>query len=153
MIINPSFLYPDLAYATWRYAARFPKHMHSHPVLNIRCMCMTKDLPLSAIDAMPVEQMTVQLITMNVDFFQNKFAADDVQRVKVWTGKCALCKNIFWTCDSFAWAGWMTDLQAVTMLTGAVPLKHLVVDTGRYIVVQGDTRIWFDVKGKIKEVR
>lgn len=157
MIINPSFLYPDLVHATWVYGGRFSKQMLSHPYLNVHCACQSKDLLANmfakADEPMPFDKMMVQIVTMKVDVFANKFAHDDHPRVSIWAGKCPKCNAIYWTCDSFEWAGWMTDLQTVTMLTGAVPLNHLVVDTARYIVIQGDTRIWFDLKGKIREVR
>ncbi len=156
MIINPSFLYPDLIYSPWVYAGRFSKKMMSLPSLNVICACQSQELfkhkSFSDVDEITIEQMSVISVLMKVDVFCNKYAPDDIQRVQIWAGKCPKCDNIYWNCDSFEWAGWATDLQTVTMLTSAIPLNHMSSDTDRYLTVQGDTTIRFDKKGKIEEV-
>jgi hypothetical protein len=149
VLINPSFLYSDLIDYTWHYAGRFPKNLLDCPVLNKHCMCQNKGKWLGNSS---VEQSYVQLISMRADYFAKNFAADDSQRVTIWSGGCDLCKDMYWTCDSFEWVGWMSDLQTVTAVTDALTMKSKVLDAGRFIAVQGAVRIAFDDKGKIQKI-
>lgn len=126
MILNPSFLFPEVN-GNW-VLKKVGDYVTCH------CGVTKEDVKTKA--------------TKHIWSATDKRSGTKVEIEYV---QCSNCKTIYWSCNNWIWVTWMTDKDMLRYVLSQVPIRHIYYEPGALAIHSG-TLVKFGPEGMIAGV-